>query len=85
MKIKSTPKTTNHFQNQTSQPNAQNKSLDSQQTKMSKQQLQQIIRERQKLKAAEYLTQDPLRSHIKQRGELVSRRIAQFQRKNPGR
>jgi hypothetical protein len=52
---------------------------------MNKQQLQQIIRERQKLKAAEYLTKDPLRSHIKQRGELVSRRIAQFQRKNPGR
>jgi hypothetical protein len=85
MKIKSTPRTTSRPQDPNSQQNAPNKPLDSQQTKMNKQQLQQIIRERQKLKAAEYLTKDPLRSHIKQRGELVSRRIAQFQRKNPGR
>ncbi len=85
MKIKSTPRTTYLPQDLDSQQNAQEKSPDSKQTKMNKQQLQQAIRERQKLKAAEYSTKDPLRSHIKQRGDLVGRRIAQFQRKNPGR
>ncbi len=56
---------------------------DIQTSQIKENQYKQAIRERQRLKAAEYSSKDPIRSHVKQRGDLVSRRIAHFQRKNP--
>lgn len=81
MKIKSTPHITKRpdpvpGDNQADRP-------DTQSSKINYEQYKQAVRERQRLKAAEYATNDPIRSHVKQRGDLVSRRIAHFQRKNP--
>jgi hypothetical protein len=38
-----------------------------------------LKRERRKLRAAENVTKDPLKGHLKQRGQLVGRRIANIQ------
>ena len=41
--------------------------------------LNQAINQRRKLKAAEHVTNDPIQSHVKKRGEMVGRRIGQLQ------
>lgn len=43
-------------------------------------QLQRSIKERQRLKAAEYSASDPVRKHLQNRGDLLSQRIADLQR-----
>ncbi len=49
------------------------------QTQQSSSQLQRSIKERQRLKTAEYGAKDPIKKHLKNRGNLVSRRIANLQ------
>lgn len=41
--------------------------------------LNQTIDQRRRLKAAEYSSADPVKSHAQQRGELLERRISQLQ------
>ena len=47
--------------------------------KLTRTQLQQAMRERQRLKAAEYYTKNPIRSSIQKRGQMVGRRIGALQ------
>jgi len=62
----------------TSQPKS---SLLSRHTELEQKSFDHAVQERQKLKAAEYSAQDPVKSLMKQRGELLSRRIEQMQNK----
>jgi hypothetical protein len=58
------------------------------QSQRSSSQLQRTIKERQRLKAAEHSAKEPVKKHLKNRGNLVGRRIANLQRnqeKNRGR
>ena len=47
--------------------------------KLTRAQLQQAIRERQRLKAAEYYTQNPVKNSIQKRGQMVGRHIGMLQ------
>ncbi len=89
MKIKSKPHIVKRAQpkSDAGQENesGQNRQTDSKDSDLSTHELRQAIRERQRLKAAEYTARDPVKTHLKQRGELVGRRIAHYQRKNPGK
>ncbi len=44
-----------------------------------------LKRERRKLRAAENVTKAPLKGHLKQRGQLVGRRIANLQNEKKNR
>ena len=47
--------------------------------KLTRTQLQQAMRERQRLKTAEYYTKNPIRSSIQKRGQMIGRRIGALQ------
>ena len=46
---------------------------------LTRAQLQQAIGERQRLKAAEYYTKNPIKGSIQQRGQMIDRRIGMLQ------
>jgi len=46
---------------------------------LTRAQIQQAMKERQRLRAAEYYTKNPIRSSIQKRGQMVGRRIGALQ------
>ncbi|MBD3250292.1 MAG: hypothetical protein GF381_01855 [Candidatus Pacebacteria bacterium] len=54
--------------------------LKSQQTRQA-QAYQQTINQRRRLKAAEYAATEPVKNHLKRKGEMVERRIDQLRSK----
>ncbi len=66
--------------NQNKQSTATN-SLQADKKQIQQRQLQQSVRERRRLRAAEYCAEKPVKDHLQSRGELVGRRIADLQSK----
>ncbi len=68
-----------------SRPNAKRKTAKIQASPPSqtnRTRLNHLKQKRRKLRAAENVTKDPLKGHLKQRGQLVGRRIGNLQNEN---
>jgi len=51
------------------------------QKEIKKHSFDKTVQERQRLKAVEYSSKDPIKTTVKQRGELLARRLEQMQNK----